>query len=101
MNRTLEMAGLAALVIAGVYSVHRTMLEPACGVVIAGRDLPAAHLIALEDVRELTVTCSLLPAGTHLQHVGQATSVTTVGSISKLALITEKDFGNGTADNAH
>lgn len=82
-------------------SLFRVMLEPACGVVIAGRDLPAAHLIALEDVRELTVTCSLLPAGTHLQHVGQATGMTTVRPISKLALITEKDFGNGTADDTH
>jgi len=28
MNRTLRIAGLAVLVIAGAYSVRRTMLEP-------------------------------------------------------------------------
>lgn len=101
MNRTLEIAGLAALIIAGVDSVHRMMLEPACGVVIASRDLPAGHLITLQDVRELTVTCSLLPIDTHLRHVAQATGMTTVRPISKLDFRTAKDFGNGTPDDAH
>ena len=101
MNRSVEIAGLAVLIVAGVYSVHRTMLEPACGVVIATRDLPAGHLMTLEDVHELTVTCSLLPIGTHLQHVAQATGMTAVRPISKLDFLTAKDFGNGTADDVH
>lgn len=101
MNRMLEIAGLAALIIAGVDSAHRMMLEPACGVVIASRDLPAGHLITLQDVREFTVTCSLLPMGTHLRHVAQATGMTTVRPISKLDFLTAKDFGDSAADNVH
>ena len=101
MNRTLRIAGLAVLVMAGAYSVRRTMLEPVCGVVIASRDLPAGHLITLGDVRELTVTCSLLPIGTYLQHNDQVTGMTIARPISKLDFITARDFGNATVNYAH
>lgn len=101
MNRTLKIAGLAVLVIAGAYSVRRTMLEPVCGVVMANRDLPADHLITLEDVRQLTVTCSLLPPGSYLQHADQATGMTTSRPIPKLEFITLRDFRDETAADVH
>lgn len=101
MNRTLKIAGLAVLVMAGVYSMRRMMLEPSCGVVIAARDLPASHLIVLEDVHELTVTCSLLPPGSFLQRADQATGMTTSRPIPKLEFISVRDFRDGTAADVH
>jgi flagella basal body P-ring formation protein FlgA len=100
MNRTLKIVGLAVLILAGVYSVRRTTLEPVCGVVIAARDLPTGHLITLEDVRELSVTCSVLPVGTFLQRADQAAGMTTLRPIPKLEFITVRDFRDGTADGA-
>ena len=97
MNRTLKIAALAALVIAGVYSVRRTMLEPVCGIVMATRDLPPGHLITLEDVHQLTVTCSLLPPRTYVRRADQATGMTTVRPIPELEFITVGDVRYGMA----
>jgi flagella basal body P-ring formation protein FlgA len=101
MNRSLRIAGLSVLVIAGVYSVRRTMLEPVCGVVIASRDLPAGHLVALGDVRELTVTCSLLPEDSYLQHNDQVTGMRIARPISNRDFITARDFDNAAANDVH
>lgn len=97
MNRTLEIVGLLQESIPRIARWSNRLVELS----LATHDLPTGHLITLEDVHELTVTCSLLPVGAHLQHVAQATGMTTVRPISRLAFIADQDFGDVTADDIH